>query len=84
MTLRSASIALGRVERGLLTPTERASLYARAGEALDRADAATPIDDVDGRRKLEAAERRYRRVRRAAGDAGTLPTPPASGPEVRG
>lgn len=73
MSLRSAAIALGRIERGLLTPTERAALYARAGEALDAVDAATPTDDAEGRRKLAAAERRYRRVREAAGDDGLLP-----------
>ena len=52
---------------------ELAALYARAGEALDAADAATPSDDAEGRRKLAAAERRYRRVREAAGDDGLLP-----------
>ena len=75
MSLRSAAIALGRIERGLLTPAERARLYARAGEALDAVDLATPIDDDDGRRKLAAAERRYRRVRRSAGDVGLLAAP---------
>ena len=72
MSIRSASIALGRIERGLLTPRERAALYARAGKALDDADAATPVDDDVGRRKLAAAERRYRRVRKAAGDVGLV------------
>ena len=73
MTLRKASIALGKIERGLLTPAERAALYARAGEALDAADAATPIDAVKERRKLAQAERRYRRVRERLGDLGLLP-----------
>lgn len=73
MSLRSAAIALGKIERGLLTPPERVALYARAGEALDAVDHATPIDDTEGRRKLTAAERRYRRVRDRAGDVGLLP-----------
>ena len=73
MSLRKAAIALGKIERGLLTPTERAALYARAGEALDDADAATPIDAVQERQKLAKAERRYRRVRQQLGDAGLLP-----------
>lgn len=72
MSLRAAAIALGRIERGLLTPPQRAKLYARAGEALDAADCATPTHDAEGRRKLAAAERRYRRVRQRAGDAGLL------------
>ena len=70
VTLRSASIALGRIERDLLTPAERIALYQRAREALDAADAATPIEDAAGRRKLDAANRRYRHVRAARGDIG--------------
>lgn len=73
MSLRSAAIALGRIERGLLTPAQRAALYGRAGEALDAADLGTDIDDAEGRRKLAAAERRYRRVRERSGDVGLLP-----------
>ncbi|MCY3972050.1 MAG: hypothetical protein OXG74_19130, partial [Acidobacteria bacterium] len=68
-----AAIALGKIERGLLTPTERSRLYERAAKALDAADLATPTDDAEGRRKLAAAERRYRRVRESAGDVGLLP-----------
>ena len=72
MSLRAAAIALGKIERGLLTPTERARLYERAAKALDAADLETPTDDAEGRRKLAAAERRYRRVRERAGDVGLL------------
>ena len=64
MTLRKASIALGKIERGLLTPAERAALYVRAGEELDAAE---------GRQKLARAEHRYWRVRERFGDLGLLP-----------
>ena len=62
MSLRSANIALGRLERGV--PAEhRPTLWYRAVEAIDKADARLPIEDADAQRKLEAAQRRYRRLR---------------------
>lgn len=63
MSLRSANIALGRLERGV-PAAQRPELWARASEALDAADAATPIADAAGRQKLDRAERRYRTLRR--------------------
>jgi len=62
MSLRSASIALGRLERGV-AKERRPALWSRAAQAIDKADARIPIDDADGRRKLEATLRRYRRLR---------------------
>ncbi|MCY4019725.1 MAG: hypothetical protein OXG39_09970 [Chloroflexi bacterium] len=79
-TLRSASIALGRLERDgrevavrRLPEAEIRRLYAHAAAALDAVDAATPIGDADGRRRLAAVERRYRRIRAARGDRGLAP-----------
>lgn len=63
MSLRSANIALGRLERGV-PAAQRPTLWARASEALDAADAATPVADAVGRQKLARAERRYRALRR--------------------
>lgn len=63
MSLRSANIALGRLERGV-PAAERAALRDRAREALDAADARIAVDDPD-RSKWRAAERRYRRLRAA-------------------
>jgi len=63
VSLRSASIALGRLDRGV-PAAKRPALWRRAGEALDAADAATPIADAAGRQKLASAERRYRTLRR--------------------
>ncbi|MCY3931591.1 MAG: hypothetical protein OXH70_07880 [Acidobacteria bacterium] len=67
MTLRSANIALGRLERGE-PAANRPALWKRASAALDAADAATPIDDAAGRQKLARAERRYRTLRRRIED----------------
>ncbi|MCY3569292.1 MAG: hypothetical protein OXH38_11735 [Chloroflexi bacterium] len=81
-TLRSAAIALGRLERerDQLTRAEAAALYGRAAAALDAVDARLPVDDVDGRRRLVRAERRYRRVRGAAGDVGLVALEPLASP----
>jgi len=49
---------------------DRPALWRRASEALDAADAATPIDDAGGRLKLARAERRYRTLRRRIEDGG--------------
>ena len=75
MSLQSANIALGKLQRsGLQLPrTERVRLYAQAAVALDAADAAIPVADDAGRRKLAAVERRYWRIRQEIGDVGLQP-----------
>lgn len=75
MSLQAANIALGKLHRGgrSLPREERVRLYARASLQLDAVDAETSVEDEAGRKKLAAAERRYRRVRLANGDAGLLP-----------